>query len=228
MFQLDSSIDKWKIKLVNSNSFTNSDIAELESHLLEEIDNLKDKELTEEEAFYIASSRLGSVELLSSEFTKINTKPIYLKRIMWLLAGYLLITFIQNVITTLSLLLTEGFYAIYDFNEKFFTSLPLIICVILSLIFLYILLNTKYQLLTKFQSWFSYMFSHNKLLLLIVFFIFIVMNSIGFTILRSFIVKISSIQHYGSMMYGNAIFIIIWTVLLCLIFITLTFKKSKN
>ncbi|KZL90305.1 permease prefix domain 1-containing protein [Clostridium magnum] len=74
MFRLKDSIEIWKQKLSNSNSFTNSDIEELESHLLDEIEILKEKELTEEEAFYVASSRLGSVELLSSEFTKINTK----------------------------------------------------------------------------------------------------------------------------------------------------------
>ncbi len=228
MFQLDESIEKWKIKLVNSNSFTNSDIAELESHLLDEMDSLKEKELTEEEAFYIASNRLGSVELLSSEFSKVNTKTLYLKRVMWLLAGYLLISFIENVIRTLSFLLTSGFYAIFDFHKNIFTYLPLGISIILSLILLYLIFNTRYQLLNKFQSWFSYMYSFNKLMLLICFFILIVMNTIGFNLFYPLIRKPIDYMQFGKMLSSSSHFIIIWTVLLCLIFIILTFKKSKN
>lgn len=46
MFQLDKSLEDWKGKLINSNTMTESDVDELESHLLDEIDELKGKNLT--------------------------------------------------------------------------------------------------------------------------------------------------------------------------------------
>ena len=231
MFRLKDSMESWKVKLYNSNSFTSSDIEELESHLLDEIDILKNKDLSEEEAFYIACSRLGSVELLSSEFTKINTNSIYLKRVVWFLGGYILISFIQKLITIFSLFLTtyiaKKIYAITTFNSDPFFYLNLTISIVISIIFLYFLFSTRYQLLLKIQSVFNYLFTFKKFILMLLFIILIIMNSLGFTILQSLIISRIDIVILQKMMMGENIFIIIWSMILCMIFLSLTFRKSK-
>lgn len=230
MFQLKDSIEIWKQKLSNSNSFTNSDIEELESHLLEEIDILKEKDLTEEEAFYIATSRLGSVELLSSEFTKINTKSMYLKRVLWLLAGYILIYFIQQLILTCSLFLTNYIYSVNTFYINRFPYLSLIISIIISIIFLYFLFIPKYKLLSKIQSIFNYLFSSKRILLIFTLLILSIMNSLGFSIIDSFSLNNIAQQEAGiyKIDIDRNIFIIIWSIILCLIFVLLSFSKSRT
>lgn len=230
MFQLKESIESWKQKLSDSNSFTNSDIEELESHLLEEVDLLKEKELTDEEAFYVASSRLGSIELLSSEFTKINTRSIYLKRVAWLIGGYILIIFIQQLITTFSLLSTIYLYTINRPYQYQYPYLALLICVIISTVFLYFLFIPKYQLLSKIQSSFNYLFVFKKLFLMLLFILLIVMNSLGFTIIRSIAMRKThiSIEVYSQIIVSENIFVIIWSMILCLAFMVISYKKSRS
>lgn len=232
MFRLKDSIENWKQKLSLSNSFTNSDIEELESHLLEEIDTLKRKELTEEEAFFVATNRLGSVELLSSEFTKININSIYLKRVVWLLGGYLLISFIQQIINSISLISTNYIYSIDSFNIYKYPYLSLIISTIVSIIFLYFLFIPKYKLLSKIQNIFNYLFTIKKYFLILLFFVFIVVNSLGYTVLRIYIVRTMNISMgtyaYGKIMEGESMFLIIWPMLLCITFVMLSLNKSRN
>lgn len=232
MYRLKESIESWKQKLYISNSFTNSDIEELESHLLDEIDLLKEKELTEEEAFYVASNRLGSVELLSTEFTKINTKSIYLKRVVWLLGGYILISFIQQLITTFSLYSTNYIYAINAFYTTKFPYLSLMISVIISTIFFYFLFIPKYKLLSVIQSAFNYLYNYRRLVLVLIFLILTVMNSIGFNVLRAFLLN-SIVNNMAEgvlsrTMINENIFTIIWSVILCLAFMVVSFKKNTN
>lgn len=232
MFRLKDSIEIWKQKLSSSNSFTNSDIEELESHLLDEIDILKEKELTEEEAFYVASNRLGSVELLSSEFTKINTKSIYLKRVVWLLGGYILISFIQQLISTFSLFSTNYIYTINTFYAIKFPYLSLIISIIISIIFLHFLFIPKYKLLLKLQSNFNYLFNYKKLVLVLIFLILTVMNSIGFNILRmlilSNIVNTMVEEVLIRTTINENIFVIIWSTILCFTFMSVSLRKTNN
>lgn len=78
----------------------------METHLLEEVDNLKNKELTEEEAFLVATNRIGAVPTLNEEFNKVNLKTIWKKRMFWLLGGYLLF----NVAHILAVLSSQLFF----------------------------------------------------------------------------------------------------------------------
>lgn len=232
MFRLKDSIEMWKQKLSNSNSFTNSDIEELESHLLDEIEILKEKELTEEEAFYVASSRLGSVELLSSEFTKINAKSIYFKRVVWLLGGYILISFIQQLITTFSLFSTNYIYTINAFHANNLPYLSFMISIIISTIFLYFLIIPKYKLLSKIQSNFNYLFNYKRLFLVLSFVILTIMNSIGFNILRMLIMNniVNNMAEGGltKATINENMFAIIWSIILCLTFMLLSLRESRN
>ncbi len=102
MFELENAVTDWRAGLKNAGSCTNADIEELETHLREQIDHLLRCELTEEEAFLIASRRLGDTSTLTHEFQKINGGSIFTRRLFWMVAGiltYLLTMSASSVVT---------------------------------------------------------------------------------------------------------------------------------
>lgn len=72
MFDLESNIRSWSNHLRASGKLKENDITELESHLRDEIDDLTGSGLTQEEAFIISVKRLGNVNAISREYSKIN------------------------------------------------------------------------------------------------------------------------------------------------------------
>lgn len=63
---------------------------ELESHLRDSIEQLRARGLTEEEGFLIALRRVGSDELITTEFAKANPSRIWRGRLCWMLMGIFL------------------------------------------------------------------------------------------------------------------------------------------
>ena len=87
MFDLNKNISNWKLSLSNNESFTRENIDELKSHLNDQISALKDAGLNDEEAFWVAQKRIGTIDSLNSEFSKINKLNILKKKIYWMLTG---------------------------------------------------------------------------------------------------------------------------------------------
>jgi hypothetical protein len=87
MFNLNENILNWKQNFNGNESFTKENIDELESHLIEQIADLKEAGLNDEEAFWVAQKRLGSVPSLNVEYSKINNLYILKKQIYWMLTG---------------------------------------------------------------------------------------------------------------------------------------------
>jgi len=102
MFDLNEQINKWRSNLAQSQAPGNSDIDALESHLREEIENLTDLKLSDEEAFLIATHRLGSTDSLAEEYEKINRSSIFRRRLSLMITGiltYLLATHFATAIS---------------------------------------------------------------------------------------------------------------------------------
>jgi len=76
MFNLENAIQNWKRQLRANPAFEDGDIAELESHLREEVERLKADGLTEEEAFQQASGKIGEPEIIGGELYKTRTTNI--------------------------------------------------------------------------------------------------------------------------------------------------------
>ncbi|MGD8747016.1 MAG: ABC transporter permease [Balneolaceae bacterium] len=100
MFILEESIKAWKSKLRRNPAFEDGDIAELESHLRDEIDRLKSKGLSQEEAFAKASKEIGEPESLGLELyktraIKVDAAPSWKQSpwIPYLLPNYLKLAF---------------------------------------------------------------------------------------------------------------------------------------
>lgn len=77
MFDLELNISSWCDYLRASGKLSEEDVLELESHLREQIDDLIENGLDEEEAFLISVKRLGNVNMISEEYSKVNTENLW-------------------------------------------------------------------------------------------------------------------------------------------------------
>ncbi len=89
-FNLKEKTHNWKKALSNNPSVTEADVDELESHLLDLIDDLKAKDLDDEEAFWVAKKRLGSSQEWEEDYQKANNAVLQIKKSLIILAGILI------------------------------------------------------------------------------------------------------------------------------------------
>lgn len=90
-FDLGDAIDKWKQGLRGGEGIDREEVSELEDHLRGGLDRLCLAGLDEREAFVIAKSRVGSADRLETEFSRVHPGRVWRRRVMWMIAGYLLI-----------------------------------------------------------------------------------------------------------------------------------------
>jgi hypothetical protein len=83
MFNLMTEIAAWRKTILETKTCTSNDLNELESHLVEEVEQLKTQSLTEQEAFMIATSRIGKPVEIAGEFAKLNKRTVSCSRILW-------------------------------------------------------------------------------------------------------------------------------------------------
>lgn len=88
MFDLEQAILDWSRTIGQGESVLPENIQELETHLRESITSLLEKGLSREEAFLVASARMGNRVALNSEFEKVNGMLTWKRRILWMLCGY--------------------------------------------------------------------------------------------------------------------------------------------
>ena len=89
MSELDKRIEQWRTDLTTSETLGNSDIHELETHLREETDKLTTSGLSDDEAFVVASRRLGNKPALEAEFAKAHPHRRLAYRLCWMVIGVL-------------------------------------------------------------------------------------------------------------------------------------------
>lgn len=139
MFDLKVQLEKYRSQLASNEAYQESDIDELETHLIEEVDNLKKKDLSEEEAFWIANSRIGSIEILNQEFRKVNSNYIWKKRLLWFLGGYLFFTIFRSI-SRLAANLFIAYDGLRTVSEAIIFSA---VNILLPALILYLILSTK-------------------------------------------------------------------------------------
>jgi len=89
-FIIQEQIDLWVTIIKSEPSITEIDSEELKSHLLDSIDQLKDAGLNEEEAFWVASRRIGTTSDWVEDYCLVNNQVIQLRRSVLILAGVLI------------------------------------------------------------------------------------------------------------------------------------------
>ncbi|MCY7349861.1 MAG: permease prefix domain 1-containing protein [Cytophagaceae bacterium] len=101
-FDLTAATETWLDILRQQGTFTDDDRRELHGHLLDAIEALKAKDLSEEEAFLLARHRLGSAETLGAEFGKIQRPFVVQREPVILLLGALVFLILKNGMQTVS------------------------------------------------------------------------------------------------------------------------------
>jgi hypothetical protein len=86
-FDLDQALRQWRASLENLGGIQAEELEELEGHLRESISRLQTRGLAIQEAFAIATRRLGSDRQLSTEFAKANPQRLWTGRAMWMAGG---------------------------------------------------------------------------------------------------------------------------------------------
>src|SRR6478752_1984063 len=86
-FELESAVREWRNRLSQSPQFRAENLNELEAHLRDSVAMLCSQRLTDEEAFLVATHRIGAGAALESEFAKVNAREVWLNRVMWMLLG---------------------------------------------------------------------------------------------------------------------------------------------
>ncbi|HEX5399402.1 MAG TPA: hypothetical protein VFY06_10180, partial [Verrucomicrobiae bacterium] len=97
-FDLNHAVQEWRADLAASPSFRGENLNELESHLCDSIVAWQSRGLSDDEAFLIASRRIGQGSLLELEFGKVNGAAIWLDRLFWMVVGYQVWLFISGAI----------------------------------------------------------------------------------------------------------------------------------
>ena len=96
-FNLGQSIDNYIQVKNNQGSITGSDKSELTAHLYDATEALKKSGLSEEEAFIIASKRLGSDEVIAGEYSKVNASVATNKIWLFLWLGFVALSVIPQL-----------------------------------------------------------------------------------------------------------------------------------
>ena len=98
-FDLNLAIQHWREGLAQSAAFRNENLDELESHLRDSIERLQSPGLSGEEAFLIATRRVGNAQRLEQEYGKMNGTGIWLDRCLWVLVAVQLWSLVANTST---------------------------------------------------------------------------------------------------------------------------------
>jgi len=79
------------------------DLDELEAHLRDSVTALQARDLSAEEAFYVATKRVGNGAMLVKEFGKINAVNVWVERSLWALIAMQTWTVIQTIFMTMGI-----------------------------------------------------------------------------------------------------------------------------
>lgn len=130
MNDLDKKIKKWKKELKKNPSFEESDILEMESHLLLLIEEYQQEGKDETSAFELAVERFGALDKVGGDVFKVRTTKV-IPRASWQESSWIPLL-IRNYIKTLG----RNIY-----RNKFYTSLNLVglsigmVCCLLIILF---------------------------------------------------------------------------------------------
>jgi hypothetical protein len=108
MFDLEGQFEQWRRQFMRQEAMRASDIEELEQHVRDSMPVLISAGLSVEEAFIIATRRVGAPISLGREFGKVNGRHVWSRRVLWILAGsvgYVVLSGLVGAVASLSLVM---------------------------------------------------------------------------------------------------------------------------
>ena len=98
-FTLESALENWRATAAASEGISKEAVDEMEEHLRQSTTDLEARGLSLEEAFLIASRRLGSCEILDREFSSVSASTVWRRRVFWMLLGFIDITLMLTIVS---------------------------------------------------------------------------------------------------------------------------------
>jgi hypothetical protein len=89
MFDLEKQLEQWKQRFATFEGMRRSDLEELEQHVRDSVVALTSIGLNAEEAFVVATYRVGAPGPVVHEFAKVNGSHIWAQRVFWMTVGAL-------------------------------------------------------------------------------------------------------------------------------------------
>jgi hypothetical protein len=75
--RLDRRIEEWRAHVSRSRAIVPADADELEDHLREQIERLQHADLSEDEAFLVAVTRMGNLDAVAQEFARAHAERLW-------------------------------------------------------------------------------------------------------------------------------------------------------
>ena len=123
-FILNSAIASWRDDVSRSPNRRPENIAELEGHLRDSLAALQERGLSDEEAFLVATRRLGHPAKLESEFAKVNRHEVWLYRMLWMLIGIQVWGLVGTVSRTIGNTAVLGGLTSFGYHFQSYTHAP--------------------------------------------------------------------------------------------------------
>lgn len=226
-FNLEKNIKQWKLSLAN-NHINKVNIVELESHLLDSIQELKSKGLTEEESYIVSRKRIGKIDDITLEFNKVNSNFSIINKTVPYLKGILI--YMSFIIFGRLLLLSSLLIGdILNVSDSTFNIINIVLLITFSTS---VFISIYYSIKTKA----SFLFKLNKINVLvpIVFMLLIISTFLttlpfgGINLTNGLNDYNISVERYGVMVMTSSIFKAIWFIILITIALMLFFKNKKH
>ncbi len=107
-FDLKEAIEMWEESNFSQKELTPANTKEFKSHILDSIDELIEKDLSEEEAFAIAKLRFGDRKDWGEKMQRINEDNFHLKKVIMLFSGVFAFILSNSLVLCLNKLLIIG------------------------------------------------------------------------------------------------------------------------
>ncbi|ADB39813.1 permease prefix domain 1-containing protein [Spirosoma linguale] len=101
-FDLSQATQTWLSQLEQRGTFTKDDLRELQSHLLDGMDALQATGLSQQEAFLVATHRVGPLDVLAEEFGKLDRPAQPQRESVLLLLGVISFMLVKNTVEMVS------------------------------------------------------------------------------------------------------------------------------
>lgn len=97
-FDLKSALKSWEQSNLSKQELTPSDVEELKEHFLSTLEEIKNKGLSEEEAFAATCVRFGSKQYWGNNMQELNNSSFQLKKLVLFLGGVLFFLFCHYLV----------------------------------------------------------------------------------------------------------------------------------
>ena len=106
-FDLNQAILKWRDGLAQSPAIRGENLDELEVHLRDSVATLRARDLSADEAFLIATKRVGNGAVLGKEFGKVNAANVWVERCLWVLIAMQIFEGVSRFASVVGLFITQ-------------------------------------------------------------------------------------------------------------------------